>query len=88
MVPLHLRAPQLLQAVHLVAPLHALSDRPELERAGQAHDGLHETGRLDARGDPVDEGFVDLQRVDRQLAERAQRGVAGPEVVDGEPDAQ
>ena len=38
--------------------------------------------------DPRDERAVDLEHVDRERGEVAQRGVAGAEVVDGEPDAE
>ena len=37
---------------------------------------------------PVDEGAVDLQRVDRELPQIAQRGIARAEVVDADLDAQ
>ena len=34
-----------------------------------------------------DEGLVDLQRVGRQALEVAERGVSGPEVVEGDTNA-
>ena len=36
----------------------------------------------------LDEGAVDLQRVEREAVEVGERGVAGAEVVEDEPDAQ
>ena len=37
---------------------------------------------------PADELAVDLEHVDRQAVEVGERGVAGPEVVDGDADAE
>ena len=39
-------------------------------------------------GDAVDERLVDLQDVDREAPDVVQRRVAGPEVVDGEPNPE
>ena len=36
--------------------------------------------------DIPDEGPVDLQKIDRKAAEPGQRGISGPEIVDGDPD--
>src|SRR2546423_2063870 len=38
--------------------------------------------------DPLDERLVDLEHVDREITELAQRGEPGPEVVDGDSHAQ
>ena len=48
------------------------------------HDGLVVSGAAEAR----DEGLVDLDGADRELADVAQRRVPGAEVVDGQLDAQ
>jgi hypothetical protein len=45
-------------------------------------------GVLAVAGDRVDEGLVDLEDVDREAAQVAERGVAGAEVVDRQPDAE
>ena len=51
------------------------------------HDGLYEQ-RSGAAEDVAHERAVDLEQVDRELLEVGERRVAGPEVVDGEPDAE
>src|SRR5258705_364819 len=43
------------------------------ERLGHPQDRLDEATRLGVRGDPVDEGLVDLEHVDRQLPQPAER---------------
>ena len=69
--------------------LDALGHRLEPERVRELDDRLHDGGVLGARHDAVDEGLVDLQRVDRQqLAQVAQRGVADAEVVDRQAHAE
>ena len=68
--------------------LDALGDGLEVERLAEPQD-REDDRRL---GRPVvearDERAVDLQLVDREAAEVVQRRVAGPEVVDREPDAE
>ena len=44
-------------------------------------------GLVVAGGRMPDKGLVDLEGADRKLLERAQRGVAGPEVIDGQAHA-
>ena len=51
---------------------------------GRAHDG----GGPRVLGHRLHERAVELELVDRQLAQVGQRGVAGAEVVDGDPDAE
>ena len=55
-----------------------------LQDAGEVDDRRGERGDLAALVEAVDEGLVDLQDVDRELADVVQRGVAGAEVVDRE----
>ena len=49
---------------------------------------MEEDLALAALGQLGDEGAVDLQHVDRELAQVGERGVAGAEVVDGDPDPE
>ena len=54
--------------------------RPEV--VGQVDDGRHQEAALLAAAELVHELLVDLQHVDRELAQPAERRVAGAEVVD------
>ena len=74
--------------VGLLGGLDPLGDGPDLERATHRHDRSGKgRGPRVAVGD-LDELAGDLEDVDRELAEVAQREVAGPEVVDDDPDAE
>ena len=64
----------------------ATATRPE--RARQPQDGGDEGRGLAVVGDLAQEGAVDLERLDRHLAQARQRGVARAEVVEGELEAQ
>src|ERR1700761_2397745 len=57
----------------------------ELELLRDADDALDQGELLRRRGDPVDEGFVYLEHVDRQLPQVAEGRIAGTEVVDSQP---
>ena len=77
-----------LQVLELGQVLDALAEGLEVERLAQVDEGLDERGRLLGGGDALDEGAVDLERVDRELTQVGERAVAGAEVVDGDPDAE
>ena len=64
----------------------AITDLPS-ERA-ERDDGAHHLGLLRAAAHAAHERGVDLQAVDRQRGQVAQRRVAGAEVVDRQADAQ
>ena len=68
--------------------LDALGDDPQAERVAEGDDRVGERPlvRVAVRRD--DELPGDLQDVDREAAQVAQRRVAGAEVVDGDPDAE
>ena len=51
---------------------------------GQADDGLDDGGVTRSPVDLGHEGLVDLEEVDREALQILERGVAGPEVVDGQ----
>ena len=55
---------------------------------GIAHDGRNERHRVRIVEHPRHERAIDLQRIDGQLREMPQRGVAGAEVIHGEADAK
>ena len=72
------------------ARLDAFGDRLQAERVGEAHDGGDDGAvvRVAASVEAVDEGAVDLQQVDREAPQVAERRVAGAEVVDRELHAE
>ena len=75
------------QQVPLDLAFDPLGDDFEPEGAGQLDDALGEGQALPGDSDPVHEGLVHLQHVDRQLPQVAERGVSGAEIVDRQPHA-
>ena len=76
------------QLGELLARLDSFGDRPKTERVGQGDDGRDDGRVARVTAQPVDEGLVDLQHVDGEAAEVAERRVAGAEIVDDELDAE
>src|SRR4051794_377997 len=73
------------QALELALRLDALGHRPHAERAGHADDRRDDRRvALSVLAEVVDEGAVDLDHLDRVLAQVAERGVARAEVVEHE----
>src|SRR6185437_14118974 len=72
----------------LLAGLDALGDDRYAQRVGDRDDALGEGESPLRGGDAFDEGLVDLQYVDRQFPQVAERRVAGAEVVDRQPDTE
>src|SRR5829696_2445614 len=72
------------QVGRLLGLLDALGHGVELEGVAELHDGVGQGGVLPTPADPVDERLVDLEDVDREAAQVAERRVAGAEVVDGQ----
>ena len=70
-----------------VARLDALGDDLQAERVADVDDAAHESCVGDALAEPVDEPDVDLQLVEREHAQRRERGGAAG-VVEREPDAE
>ena len=87
-VALHLVAVVAAQQIELLARLHPLGDHLELQALGERDDRLRDRGVVGVGRDVLDERLVDLEGADREALEVAERGVAGPEVVDREPDAE
>ena len=76
------------QALDLGLRLDALGDRRRLQAVGELDDAAGERLGSDVVGDLVDEALVDLDDLDREAPEIAQRRVAGSEVVDREGDPE
>ena len=70
------------EEVGLFDELHSLGDDFEAEAVGHGDDGGDDGRGVGIGGDVVDEGLVDLERVDGEAFQVAQRGVAGAEVVE------
>ena len=68
--------------------LDAFGDGPKPQCVGHVDDAAHDGLVLLAARDPPHEGPVDLEVVDREPAQVAQRRVPGTEVVEGELNAQ
>src|SRR5215213_9674774 len=81
-IPLHQVAAQVPQRTQLLGTLDALRDDAQTQRLSQAHDGVDDRGLLGVAAQPVDERAVDLQVVEPEPLEVAERRVARPEVVD------
>ena len=77
-----------LQLAELLVLLDALGERLQAELLAELHERVEERPRLDRVGDRRDERTVDLQDVDRELAQVRERRVAGAEVVDRDADAE
>src|SRR3954454_22591785 len=73
-------------AVERLGVLDALGHGAEPEPAAEVDHALHDRGVRRVGQQVADERAVDLELVDRQVLEQPERGVAGPEVVDGHAD--
>jgi hypothetical protein len=67
---------------------HALSHCPHAQAVRQTHDRFHQRAGVVRAVHPLHELPVDLQIIDRQFLQVAQRGITGPKVVEGNADAQ
>jgi transcriptional regulator with XRE-family HTH domain len=74
-----------LEVIELAAQLDALGHGLDAERLAQRDDRVRERGFLGSFADILDEHTVDLDDIDREPSKVAQRGVAGPEVVERQP---
>src|SRR5690348_12968125 len=81
-------ATELLEHGQLALVLDALGDHPGAERVAGGDHRPGEGPDVGAAVGPADELAGDLDDVDLEPAEIAQRRVAGPEVVDRDPDAE
>ena len=76
------------QPVALPAFLDPFGDHVEAQALTEVDDPAHELLLARILVDPVDERTVDLENVDREVAQMRERRVAGAEVVDRDPDPQ
>src|SRR5271165_5599424 len=65
------------KTVHLVFLLDALGDGLKVQRVSELDDGLGKHAAVCGLPDIVNEGLVDLQDVDREPLQVAERGIAG-----------
>ena len=75
------------QLLPLALILHSFGDHPEIEVVGQGDDRLDNPFLGCRPFQAVDESLVDLQGLEGEPFEVLQRGVAGPEIVDGQSEA-
>ena len=68
--------------------LDPLGERLDRERLAELDERADERLALLGLGEPRDERAVDLQRVDGELLQVGERGVAGAEVVDRDAHAR
>src|SRR5581483_5581878 len=86
-VALDLIAAELLQEMHLLVVLDALGDHFQAEGVRERDDHRDDVARIAGVAHAHDEAAVDLQDVDRQARQVAERAVAGAEVVHRHLDA-
>src|SRR4029077_16317215 len=84
-IPLTEPAMQLAQVLGLLSGLDALGDDLDTQAAAQVDDRADDLGALPLR--TLNEGRIDLQLIDREAMQIAQRGGAGAEIGDGEAAA-
>ena len=77
-----------MQRLGLLGRLDPLDDHRQVERAGERDDRVQERRVGGLAAEVVDERLRDLEDVDREVAQVAERRVARPEVVEREPHAQ
>ena len=80
-------AVEALQAVQHLVGLHAFGDHLHAQVVAEVDDGPHDHFVLLVEQHVGHEAAVDLQLAHRQVAQVAERRVAGAEVVDRQPDA-
>ena len=74
--------------MQLVKGLHPLGHCDEIERGGHRQDARDQGPRPRLVRDPLHELPVELDRAGVEPPQIAQRGVAGTEIVDGDPDPE
>ncbi len=76
------------QDAGLTCRLHPFGHQLQPQAVAHGDDGLHQAVAAGAVLDVHDEGAVDLERVERELGQVAERGIAGAEVVQRHAHAQ
>src|SRR5579859_7482048 len=87
-IALRLRAALAAQHVELLGGLDAFRGRDHTEAPPQARDGPNDRERIVARRKLAHERAIDLDLVEREAAQIAQRGIAGAEIVERDLDAE
>src|SRR5512139_4101765 len=87
-MPLHFLAPLLAQEGQLVPGFHAFGDDAQAQAARQLDYRAHDGGVVGVAVEVAHERAVDLQPVDGEALEIAERRVAGAEIVDRQPHAE
>src|SRR5438105_15801035 len=82
--PLNETAPEPVQGGRLGGRLDALGDHLDAEISSEQQDGLDDPPVLLVRAHRPDEARIDLEKVDREPVQIAERAVSGPEVVDAQ----
>ena len=88
MVALHEIAAHAREQIERCLVLDAFGDDRQRETPAEFDGGTHDRTGARALGELSDEGTVDLDLVDRQLAHIGERRVARAEIVDGQRDAE
>src|ERR1019366_6849568 len=86
-VPLSELAAEPAQPLQLVGILDPLSDDPKIEVSSEGDDRGGERPLPGVAFRRTNEVLGDLEDIDREPAQVAERRVSGPEIVDGDPDA-
>src|SRR2546426_8009649 len=86
--PLHLVAALLLEAVFLLHRLDPFAHDPQPQAVRHGDDGGNDRGVRRIAREVPHERAVDLERVDRDALETAERGLPDAEVVDAQVDAE
>ena len=87
-IALHLPAAGDPQQLELLDRLHALGGRDHVEARARPVTARDDRRAIGSRGDFRDERAVDLDLVEREHAQVAQRRIAGAEVVENDRHAQ
>ena len=74
------------QEAPLILRLDPLRERHHAEASSELDDGHNHTCRPLIRFDVANERAVDLEHLNGKVLQPRKRGVAGPEIVDGELD--
>src|ERR1700691_3186008 len=87
-VALRVLATENLQLGELLSSLHALRDYIDAKIVGQRHNGADDLQTIRVQANPADKGAVDLEGLNLQMLQLAQRGVTSAEIVDVQTDMQ
>ena len=81
-------AAEFTKELDLLALLGTFSDDRHAEAAAERDDALQELARALRVRDAVNEDAIDLQLIERQLGQVAERGIVGPEIIERQRHAK